>query len=264
MIRHNFTQTLIPATKRFINSFPSRPFSGVGLITSICASMNLLRRPYLHPRCLLAAAASLFLLFGDTYADELILPLRGDGFAAAQTFYQTSGHGDDCDGTPCPHDISATRWDTVAGTWTSTPPTPSTHPNPLSNHLMWNQAVYAPFDGEIVSCWRSMPDDDADGDDIRCPGGDEDGHSCARRGNHVVIHTDDGQLVTLAGTDEASGRAVPLRWKDFFEVGAGAAQATLDCADRNLEYVRDFTSSQLFLENLGPSLQIQKLRLTRP
>lgn len=206
MIRHNFTPTLVPVTDRPINPIPSRPFSDMGRVASICATMNPLRQPYLHPRCLLAAAASLILLLGDTHADELILPLRGDGFTAAQTYYRTSGHGDDCDAlTPCPHDISAIRWDAAAETWTSTPPIPSTHPNPLSNHLMWNQAVYAPFDGEIVSCWRSMPDDDADGDDIRCPGGNEDeaaGHGCARRGNHVVIHTNDGRLVTLAHLQE--------------------------------------------------------------
>ena len=66
-------------------------------------------------------------------------------------------------------------------------------------------AIYAPVDGEIVACWREMPDDDIGGDSIRCPGGGEySGHQCARRGNHVVILTDDGEVVDLDHLQESS------------------------------------------------------------
>lgn len=144
-------------------------------------------------------------------ATELLMPFRGDSLPS-QTVFSTGGHsGYNCDAnTPssqrnCALDISARRWNETTQNWTSAPWPGGGSSNPETNTVTFGAALYAPVDGEIVACWREMPDDDVSGDSIRCPGGGEfSGHQCARRGNHVVILTDEGEVVDLNHLQESS------------------------------------------------------------
>ena len=144
-------------------------------------------------------------------ATELLMPFRGDSLPT-QSVFSTGGHsGYNCEAnTPdtqrnCALDISARRWDEQSQQWTSAPWPGAGSSNPETNTVGFGAAIYAPVDGEIVACWREMPDDDIGGDDIRCPGGGEfAGHQCARRGNHVVILTEEGEVVDLNHLQESS------------------------------------------------------------
>lgn len=106
-------------------------------------------------------------------------------------------------------DILARRWDAEAGTWTDAPWPGDASPNPETNTVAFGAPLYAPVDGHVVACWREMPDDDIPGDAFRCPGGEEDPdatppHQCARRGNHLVILTPNGELVALNHLQQSS------------------------------------------------------------
>lgn len=165
-----------------------------------------------HAMCWAAALITITALPSSAGATEIQMPLRGDGFESSQTHYTTGGHKNyNCGpNTPagsrvCELDFGAKRWDTVAGTWTDQLATPD--PDYPEANIIWDAPVYAPVDGEIIACWRNMPDDDVEGDDYSCPGGNEippsqtpddnDDGMCARRGNHLIIRTGTGELVGI-------------------------------------------------------------------
>lgn len=116
----------------------------------------------------------------------------------ADTYVTTTGHvGYDCSapGTGgCAVDFQALRWDDDSGQW-STNVDGAENSASYFDRAVWEMPVYSPVDGEVISCWRRMPDDFVEGDDINCPGGDE---ICAGAGNHVVILTPEGDTVLLA------------------------------------------------------------------
>jgi hypothetical protein len=149
------------------------------------------------------------------HASELLMPMRGDSLPN-QSVFTTSGHsGYQCGilDLPadrfCALDILATRWDAQTQSWTDAPWPGGGSPDPETNTVAFGASVYSPVDGEIVACWREMPDDDISGDDVRCPGGGENPdatprHQCARRGNHLLILTDDDELVGLNHLQQGS------------------------------------------------------------
>ncbi|MFY0535828.1 hypothetical protein [Nannocystis pusilla] len=58
--------------------------------------------------------------------------------------------------------------------------------------------LYSPVDGDIVACFRRLPDDNEDGSEpAACPGTSGASNRCVAGGNHVVIRTTDGHLISL-------------------------------------------------------------------
>ena len=139
-------------------------------------------------------------------AMEVLMPFRADTLPS-DTVLRTSGHsGYNCStSTPandrqCALDIAARRRNDNDNGWTSAPWPGGGSADPETNTVAFGIPMYAPVDGEVVACWREMPDDDVGGDPIRCPGGGENsaqGHQCAARGNHIAIRTDAGEIVEL-------------------------------------------------------------------
>lgn len=137
----------------------------------------------------------------DDPAEEVVVPFIAgpQAFETSQTFFVTSGHGGySCDpGVPvgerrCALDIHALRWEPQTGSYTRSRSRPD-EPNPLpfSDDVMWGVPLRSPVDGVVVACWRGMPDDDDDSDDVQCPGGEG---PCIQGGNHLQIVTEDGEL----------------------------------------------------------------------
>lgn len=133
--------------------------------------------------------------------EEVVIPFPAalDVFDLPHTYFGTSGHGGyTCEpDTPidqrrCALDIHALRWDPEAGSYTRSRTQPGEpDPLPFSDDVMWGAQLRSPVDGEVVACWRGMPDDDDDTDDIACPGGER---ACIPGGNHLQIVSDDGEL----------------------------------------------------------------------
>ncbi len=129
----------------------------------------------------------------------------GDGNGVGTTAENPGGVGGVVGLSTIVDNISARRWDVQNQRWTSAPWPGGGSCNPETNAVGFGAPIYAPVDGEIVACWREMPDDDIGGDSIRCPGdGEYSGHQCARRGNHVVILTDEGEVVDLNHLQKSS------------------------------------------------------------
>jgi hypothetical protein len=84
--------------------------------------------------------------------------------------------------------------------------------NSNTDHMIFGLPIYAPVDGEVVSCWANHPDNPSPGvsHSGRCCGGDCsiscDDNACpstnactiARAGNHLAIRKPDGDVVLLA------------------------------------------------------------------
>ncbi len=120
----------------------------------------------------------------------LPLPVQLDG----DVLLTTSGHLDyRCDPDDdelerrCPLDITALRWTGKEYTRTRE----GTEASGVEADVMFGMPLYAPVAGEVIACWRRLPDDLVDGDDINCPGGDR---RCIQGGNHLNVLTDDGTL----------------------------------------------------------------------
>lgn len=130
--------------------------------------------------------------------DAVAFPTGPDPFSTGSTFFVTRGHmGYDCrPDVPghgkCSLDINATRWDARARAYTHLRPGTSAADLPEA-HVMWGTPLHSPVDGVVIACWRSMPDDDTNGDDegVNCPGGAK---TCTPGGNHLNILADDGEL----------------------------------------------------------------------
>ncbi|MDI1446992.1 hypothetical protein [Polyangium sp. 6x1] len=128
------------------------------------------------------------------------LPWRGDGLPGnTYMTYAQAEHGNCSAAWPyCESDIWAKRWDSTLGAWTeSKTPGEAARPTIPSDHVSWNMPIYSPVDGEVIACWRRMPDDDLEGDSVNCPGGGNGG-VCMAAGNFVAIRTDDDKVVVLA------------------------------------------------------------------
>lgn len=129
-------------------------------------------------------------------------PWRADDLPKGHFMATTFGHGGayPCRGDTerdCAIDLRARRFDGAA--WTDSkiegPPTR------LDEYVGWELPLYSPVDGEIVACWRNIPDDLLGGDEPpEC--GELFGYGpppegCMGGGNHVLIRTDEGYMIFL-------------------------------------------------------------------
>ncbi|PCC72015.1 hypothetical protein SAMN02745121_08255 [Nannocystis exedens] len=133
---------------------------------------------------------------GQAY--ELKVPWRGDSLPA-DSYMRTTGHADyDCTGTGvCDLDISAMRWDFATGSY-SWHRIDATAPYGRSDAVGWELPLYSPVDGDIIACFRRLPDDNEDGSEpSACPGTLGAQNRCVAGGNHVIIRTADGHLISL-------------------------------------------------------------------
>lgn len=130
-------------------------------------------------------------------------PWRGDSLPAGQYLSTSFAHGSayPCKDDPtksCAMDFRGWRFNGTAWTDSET----SSAPTSLDQYIGWDMPIYSPVDGEIVACWRNMPDDVLGGDEPPACG-DQFGYGpppegCMGGGNHVLIKTDDGHMVFLA------------------------------------------------------------------
>lgn len=129
----------------------------------------------------------------------IAFPTVADPFDAEFTFLETLGHsGYACapdeaiEDRKCSLDFRAIRWDPATQEYTRSRSQPSLS-TPTSSHddPIWHMPITSPVDGVIIACWRRLPDDHLEGDDINCPGGER---KCINGGNHLNILTDDGEL----------------------------------------------------------------------
>lgn len=181
--------------------------------------VSLERIPSLSP-CLLSSRRRIAISPTVTLALIVSVPCTGLGYEIGgptrsdalppDTYIVTSGHsGYNCDpDTPletgrCQLDLHALRWDHASQNWTrsKTRPNIGSFSSNFSDDVMWDMPVYAPVDGQVVACWRNLPDDDVDGDSSNCPGG---ASVCISGGNHVNILTDDGHLVFFGHLKQGS------------------------------------------------------------
>ena len=87
-----------------------------------------------------------------------------------------------------------------------------------SDHLIFGVPLYAPVDGDVVSCWRNHPENPSPGtphsgrccgndcsmscDDDKCPAANK--CTIARSGNHLAIRKANGDVVLLAHLQSGS------------------------------------------------------------
>ncbi len=123
----------------------------------------------------------------DALAPDVYPVTRGHvGFACAPE--------DDPSTRRCALDIRALRWDPASQHYTRSRSAPHVTSPALDDDVMWGMPIASPIDGEVIACWRRMPDDDLDGDDSNCPGGAE---TCTAAGNHLVILDRTTKLVAI-------------------------------------------------------------------
>ncbi|WP_433931501.1 hypothetical protein AB3662_44740 [Sorangium cellulosum] len=154
---------------------------------------------------LIAALTALTPLTARAY--EIKIPWRGDSLPQLSYMWTeghdgynclASGHGE------CGLDISGTRWDTATGQY-SPYIEGATSPFVRSEQVAWGVPLYSPVDGEIIACFRNIPDDKEDGSEPdACPGDDGLSDTCVSGGNHVVIRTFDDHIVSLAHLQQHS------------------------------------------------------------
>lgn len=160
-----------------------------------------------HRRTLLRITSTLALglaVTAPTSARGYVLkaPWRGDSLPAG-VYMRTSGHiGFKCPGVQCGMDLGAVRFDEGAQKWSllkhsaELPVGSGPDATPHHEFLGWEMPFYAPVDGEVIGCWRSMPEEEADGaEPMACAG--LAGGACAAGGNHLWIRTDDHHVVFL-------------------------------------------------------------------
>lgn len=119
------------------------------------------------------------------------------------TYLMTSGHGGyDCPGTQCGLDFIGVRFDRASKRWTrlasGAGPFESGGPNatPKRETAGYEMPFYAPVDGEVIACWRSIPEEEDNNDEPEACKGLPGGH-CVGGGNHLWIRTWDDKVVFL-------------------------------------------------------------------
>lgn len=143
-----------------------------------------------HPADAFVAPRPAHLPFSaDDLDDDHYLVTRGhSGYACAPDDDPATRH--------CALDLHMLRWDEGSAHYTRSRSEPRVASPALVDDVMWGMPVRSPIDGEVIACWRRMPDDDLDGDDVNCPGGAE---TCTAAGNHLVIRARDrDQVIILA------------------------------------------------------------------
>ncbi|MBK9752554.1 MAG: hypothetical protein IPO88_03430 [Nannocystis sp.] len=138
----------------------------------------------------------------DTPSFALRPPWRSSSLPA-DTHVSTAGHGGDgyfpCPGSHgggCGYDLGASRWDPAARAYSGDK---TNGGSSQADHAIWGMDLHAPVDGEVVACWRNMPDDLPDREDDTPPGcAALASGECMATGNHLWIRSADGHLILLA------------------------------------------------------------------
>jgi hypothetical protein len=155
---------------------------------------------------LIAALTVLAPLTARAY--ELKVPWRGDSLPQL-SYMKTRGHINyNCLANGhglCALDISGVRWDNATNAYSSYKEG-ATAPLGEYDKVDWGMPLYSPVEGEIIACFRNLPDDNDDGSEpIACPNLAGDGtDKCSDGGNHLVIRTFDNHTVTLAHLQQHS------------------------------------------------------------
>lgn len=123
-------------------------------------------------------------------AQEYIsFPARSSDIAT-DSYWTVREFGEGC----CVIDFNVRRWD--GSFWEGETGLASN-----DQDYTWEVPLYAPANGEVISCWRNFPDDPQ-------PGVNPPNNNIFAGGNHVVILTDEGNVISLnhlrAGTIPAS------------------------------------------------------------
>lgn len=142
---------------------------------------------------------------------------RGDSLPPG-TYIRTEGHPGGggqywpCDDTPggaCGLDITAVRWDSETKRWSTLRADARSEPT-SRDHAFWGVPLYSPVDGEVIACWRSIPDDmelsDPDPAIADTPRACRElsTGNCLATGNHIVIKTADGHDLVWAHLQQDS------------------------------------------------------------
>lgn len=130
----------------------------------------------------------------------------------------TSGDHRGEDGPPTPgRDLAMMSYDKGAKKWTRARFGSPAGTN--ESHLVFGQKLYAPTDGEVITCWRNAPDnpkpgrslperDGCDGECDGCGGNCDIKPDCSctipRSGNHINIKLADGSVLLLAHLQSGS------------------------------------------------------------
>ena len=168
--------------------------------TSIPTSLSRFTRRFFQKQALLASV--LLLAASSGTAQTISFPARASDLPDDVWWNMSGDHGG-----AHSRDLNVARksgsgWTALKGNSNTT----------NSDHLIFDMPLYAPVDGEVVSCWANHPDNPRPGTPHqgRCCGGDCsmscDDNACpstnactiARAGNHVAIRKTDGNVVLLA------------------------------------------------------------------
>lgn len=136
------------------------------------------------------------------HADRLKAPWRGDSLPAGSHLASVFSHGgaypcaDDPGNNECGIDFIGYRWDTGTSSWVRSKTT--TSPTSQSDYVGYGMPLFSPVDGEVIACWRTIPDELFNEDEPpRCVN-DAPGGVCIGGGNHVFIRTFDDRLVFIS------------------------------------------------------------------
>ena len=162
---------------------------------------------FLQKRALLASFASLFAA-GTALAQTVSFPARASDLPDG-AYWNMSGDHNGSNARDlnvvCPSGSGWTQLDSNGG-------------SANSDHLIFGMPLYAPVDGEVVSCWRNHPENPTPGpahkgrccgnncdiacDDSSCPA--SNACTITRSGNHLAIRKANGDVVLLAHLQSGS------------------------------------------------------------
>jgi hypothetical protein len=191
------------------------------------------------------------------HAYKVKTPWRGDSLPVG-SYMMTKGHGDDynCpngDGEGCGMDFKV--WRHVSGSaYTLLIPSPTgIIPRPHTDFLGFGKQLYAPFDGEVIACWRNMPEEEpGGGDPDECT--DALGEDCALSGNHMIIRSmDQTHTIYLAHLQRNS---IPAGLCPIVTVALDKDEPKL-CTLANRKGIADATR----IDKITPAVPFPKVRM---
>ncbi len=137
------------------------------------------------------ATAGLTLLSSIATAEETItFPARASNIPAG-SYWTLTETSEGC----CIMDLNVQRFN--GNSWEG-----SDGGSANDENLDWNVPLYAPANGEVAACWRNFPDNPSTGEKLpQVQNSENAGNGVTKTifggGNHVVIATDDGNVMSL-------------------------------------------------------------------
>lgn len=138
-----------------------------------------------------ALSLGIFAFFGNpVVAEEAIsFPARSADLAS-DSYWTVEEFSEGC----CVLDLNVKRWND--GAWRG-----SNGGGGNDDDFDWSRPLYAPANGVVASCWRNFPNNPASGSDNHHP---DYPSKILRGGNHVIIITDEGNLIELMHLKQGS------------------------------------------------------------